>query len=130
MEHEESLAVIKQELERLDPNMHEDENDVGYRTGVLLLAAVFVTGADVEALTEFTGYSQDFVFTVSSRLRKYGIWDERGIVRSDHWFSGGSYNKAVFWADVLVGMGLVIAEPLENSQFRYRTISVDSIKVM
>jgi hypothetical protein len=55
-----AFALIKTELERLDPALQGNEIDDDYRAGVVLLAAVWVTGADIEELATFTGYDPDF----------------------------------------------------------------------
>lgn len=116
----EALALIKTELKGLDPALEENDSDDIYRTGVLLLAAHWTTGADLEALIRFTGYTRAFVANVYSRMLKAGLWEENGIVHTEHWKQDNFYLTAVFWADVLVGSGEVIAEPTGNSEFRYR----------
>jgi hypothetical protein len=115
-----TLALIKKELTVLDPTSQPDDGDGGYQTAVILLAAEFVTGTDVQQLTKFTGYSKDFVAAVCSRMQKSGLWEESGTIHSDHWYQGDAYRVPCFWADVLVGMGLLIAEWREDSGFLYR----------
>jgi hypothetical protein len=116
------LAWIREELEHLDPDLIGRETDDGYRTGVVLLAAEWVTGTDIEDLTKFTGYPRDFVAAISVRMHKSGLWEEGDLVHSDHWFRGNCYSTTAFWVDVLVGLGMVIAEPVANGDFRYRAV--------
>jgi hypothetical protein len=113
------LKWIKEELERLDPDLRGKEIDDGYRTGVVLLAAVWVTGTDIEELTDFTGYPRDLITGISVRMHKSGLWEEGDLVHSDHWFHGNYYSTTAFWADVLVGLGMAAAEPDGNGDFRY-----------
>jgi hypothetical protein len=112
-----AFALIKTELELLDPALQGHETDNDYRAGVVLLAAVWVTGADIEQLATFTGYDQDFVAAISLRMLKSGLWEESGLVHSDHWFHKGCYSNAAFWCDVLVGLGLLSAKPAGSSDF-------------
>jgi hypothetical protein len=112
------LKWINEELERLDPSLLGQETDEGYRAGIVLLAAVWVTGSDIEELTEFTGYPRDFIASISVRMHKSGLW-EGDSVHSDHWLQGNCYVSTAFWADVLVGLGMVVAEPAGTGDFRY-----------
>jgi len=118
-----TLTLIKRQIERLDPALQRNENDDGYRVAVLLLAAVRVTGSEIEKLTEFTGYPREFVARVSERMRNSGVWDVSGTAHSDHWFQGDTPTTGAFWADVLVGMGLARAELLANFEVRYWAIT-------
>jgi hypothetical protein len=49
------VQLIRKELERLDPALQGKETEDDYRAGVVLLAAVWVTGTDIDKLTMFTG---------------------------------------------------------------------------
>ena len=49
-----ALEWIKEELERLDPDLRGKETDGGYRAGVVLLTAMSVLGTDIEELTELS----------------------------------------------------------------------------
>jgi hypothetical protein len=114
-----AFALIKTELERLDPALLGNETDDNYRAGVVLLAAVWVIGTDIEQLATFTGYDPDFVAAISLRMLKSGLWEESGLVHSDHWFHEDCYSNAAFWCDVLVGLGLLSAKPVGSSDFCY-----------
>jgi hypothetical protein len=114
-----AFALMKDELERLDQALQGHDTDDDYRTGVVLLAAVWVTGADIEQLTAFTGYDPNFVAAISLRMLQSGLWEESGLVHSDHWFHEDCYSNAVFWCDVLVGLGLLSAKPVGGSDFCY-----------
>lgn len=119
MQDAHKLTLIKRQLERRHPEMKGNENDKTYRTAVLLLAAVYISGANVDNLTHFTGYPRDFVAAVFERVCESGLWHESGQTHSDHWFQGDSGSTATFCADVLVGEGLAVAEPIKESGFRY-----------
>jgi hypothetical protein len=98
-----AFALIKTELERLDPALLGNETDDNYRAGVVLLAAVWVIGTDIEQLATFTGYDPDFVAAISLRMLKSGLWEESGLVHSDHWFHEDCYSTQPFgvmsWSD-------------------------------
>jgi hypothetical protein len=44
------VQLIWREVERLDPALEGNETEDDYRTGVVLLAAVWVTGTDIDKL--------------------------------------------------------------------------------
>jgi len=50
------LKFVKKALEELDPAMKGCEDEPGYRTAIVLLAALEL-GPNVEALSRFTGFS-------------------------------------------------------------------------
>lgn len=109
------LDVIKQEIRNLDPELKE--HDRGFRIAVVLMAAAFVTGPDVERLSDFTGYA-GLVADISKRMHQARLW-ESGVVRSDHWFDGDKWTPA-FWADVLVAEGSIVTRCREDGQREYR----------
>ena len=41
-------------------------------------------GPDVDAITEVTGYSRDFVHEIASRMRKSSVWTDNAV-NCDHW---------------------------------------------
>jgi hypothetical protein len=121
-----ALELIRKELERLDPALKGQETEDDYRAGVVLLAAVWATGTDIDKLILFTGYNRNFVAAISLRMHKSGLWNE-GVAHSDHWFHENCYSSAVFWADVLVGLGKVFAKPDGCGDFRYWAVDYDRI---
>ena len=100
-----AFELIKKELERLDRELQGQETEDDYRAGVVLLTAVWITGTDIEKLRMFTGYDRDFLTAISRRMHKSGLWEEGNLVHSDHRCHEDSYSSAVFWTDVLVGLG-------------------------
>jgi len=120
-----ALELIRKELERLDPTLKGQETDDDYRAGVVLLAAVWIAGTDIEQLTVFTGYDRNFVAAISLRMQKSGLWKEDDIVHSDHWFHENCYSSAVFWADVLVALGKLAAKPDGRGDFCYWAVDHD-----
>ncbi len=112
------LEEIKAEIEKLEPDLKGKEDDLDYRTAVVLLAALAV-GPSVDRLVEFTGYSRDFIAGISLRMHASGLWEGRGVHVS-HWFQGDLFSSAPFWADVLVAQGLVEARRAANGELQYR----------
>jgi hypothetical protein len=117
-----ALQLIRREVEHLDPTLQGKEAEDDYRAGVVLLAAVWVTGADIDKLTMFTGYARDFVAAISLRMHKAGLWEEGGFVHSDHWFDENGHYSVAFWIDVLVGSGLLFAKPDGDGSFWYQAV--------
>jgi hypothetical protein len=120
-----ALVLVRKELERLDPALEGHDTEDDYRAGVVLLAAMWVTGPDIDDLTTFTGYDRTFIAQISLRMRKAGLWEESTLVHSDHWFHNRCYSSANFWADVLVGLGMLLAKPIANGDFCYWSVEQD-----
>jgi hypothetical protein len=72
------VRLVRKEVERLDPALQGRETVDDYRAGVVLLAAVWVTGTDINRLIAFTGYDRDFVGAISLRMHKAGLWEGCG----------------------------------------------------
>lgn len=70
-----NLKFVKEVLEELDPAMKGCEDEPGYRTAIVLLAALEL-GPNVDALSRFTGYSPDFVREIACRSVEAGLWTE------------------------------------------------------
>jgi hypothetical protein len=117
--------LVKKELVRLDPALRGHETEGDYRAGVVLLAVYWVTGSDIDDLTIFTGYERDFIAQICLRMRKAELWEESSFVHADHWFRNDCYSPANFWADVLVGLGMLFAKPLASGDFCYWSVEQD-----
>ena len=114
-----SIDVIKQEVQKLDPSL--DQNDFGFRAAVVLMAAAFVTGPNVENLAAFTGYPLSLVTEISDRMHQAGLWRD-GAVNSDHWFRGEKWTQGI-WTDCLVAAGLMVARQRKNGEWEYRALN-------
>jgi hypothetical protein len=119
------VRLVRKEVERLDPALQGRETVDDYRAGVVLLAAVWVTGTDINRLIAFTGYDRDFVGAISLRMHKAGLWEEGEFVHSDHWFDENGDYSVGYWVDVLVGLGLLFAKPDGNGSFWYQAVCHD-----
>jgi hypothetical protein len=113
-----SLDVIKREVQQMDPAL--DQNDLGFRTAVVLMSAAFMTGPDTESLAAFTGYPLSLVVEISDRMLQAGLWRD-GVVNSDHWFRGEKWTAGI-WTDCLVAEGLTLARQREDGQWEYRAL--------
>jgi len=60
-------------------------------------------------------------------MRLSGLWSAMEA-RCDHWLAedGDTIRSAVFWADVLVALGLLAAQPNGPTGIRYQAVGGDS----
>jgi hypothetical protein len=119
MESTVDVTLIKDIVDRLDPTIKGQEEHPDYRTAVVLLAAVRV-GPVVDKLVALTGYESEFVGHILERMRLAGLWSETKV-KIGHWLAedGDTIKTAVFWADVLVAQGLLMAQPEGPIRVRY-----------
>jgi len=111
-----SLEEIKHEVQQLDPVLNQEE--LAFRTAVVLLAAAFATGPDAERLVIFTGYPESFVSAISQRMRQCGLWTANEV-STDHWFTGDKWTLGL-WMDSLVAEGRIVACRMEDGKWQYR----------
>lgn len=109
------LEVITDEVRRLDLEL--DPSDSGFQLAVILMAAAFVTGPDIERIASFTGHPRQMVADVSRRMHEAGLW-EKGVVKSDYWFQGDKWTAGL-WCDTLVAEGRMKSRCNENGQREY-----------
>jgi len=100
------IMAIKQMVRGIDPDV-PDESDPGFQAAVLVLAAVSV-GPLVNALSDFTGYDEEFVSEIAARMTAAGLWSNN-VVCSRHWLKPGAINRVLFMSDVMVAQGLLVA---------------------
>ena len=113
------LGVIEGEVVKLDPALKGERDDETFQTAVVLLAAAFVVGPDIDSLVAFTGYSGDFIAGISHNMRASGFW-EGNVVNANHWFRADCLEPLIFWTDTLVATGQVAAKRSEDGQLMYR----------
>jgi hypothetical protein len=115
------LKFVKAALEELDPAMQGCEDEPGYRTAIVLLAALEL-GPNVEALSRFTGYSPKFIREIAWRSVEAGLWTDDDVC-CEHWFTqDGQVRLVVFWADTAVAEGVLIRRwTEEDGAYRYWT---------
>ena len=120
------IKLIKNIVDRLDSSIAGEESNPAYRAAVVLLAAVSV-GAVVDKLVTLTGYESSFVNDIFQRMCLAGLWSATRV-RIDHWLAEDedTIQPAVFWSDVLVAEGLLIAQPVGPTQIWYRAVEVNS----
>jgi hypothetical protein len=113
------LKFVKEALEELDPAMKGCEDEPGYRTAIVLLAAL-ESGPNVEALSRFTGYSPEFIREIAWRSVEAGLWTDDDVC-CEHWFTDDGQVKGVaFWMDTLVAEGLFVRRwREEDGAYRY-----------
>jgi hypothetical protein len=112
-----NMKRIKEMVKELDPSLEGAEDHVDYKTAVVLLAAL-LEGTGVQRLAAFTGYSEDFIAAIASRMRKAELWVEDHFYW-EHWPRGGSIHPAVFWMDACVAEGLLVRRREDGDVFRY-----------
>jgi hypothetical protein len=105
-----------------DQSTGPGDKHLPYRTAVVVLAAVRV-GPIVNKLVALTRYDTKFVEDISLRMRLSGLWSDTQV-RSDHWVHDGNdtIEPAVFWSDVLVAQGFLMAQPEGPIRVRYWVI--------
>jgi hypothetical protein len=113
------LKFVKEALEELDPAMKGCEDEPGYRTAIVLLAALEL-GPDAEALSRFTGYSPKFIRESAWRSVEAGLWTDDDVC-CDHWLAqDGQVRFVVFWMDTLVAEGVLVRRwTEEDGAYRY-----------
>ena len=80
----------------LDPNLPAGSKY--FKTAVVLIAAMFVTGPSPDQLVSFTGYPPDFVQGISQRMHEATYWQNGEIDRE--WSIPDD-----IWMDVLAAQG-------------------------
>jgi hypothetical protein len=116
------FGEVKAGILKLDPAQDPelDPETPEFRAAVILIAAAFLLGPNVDLLVSFTHYSRTFVETVADRMRAYGFWVD-GEVRTDEWLEGDKIT-GVFWAHCLAAIGKVHVERTEDGQVWYSAI--------
>jgi hypothetical protein len=113
------LELIKKEFRRLDPNVQENER--GFEICIVLIAAAFVIGPNIERLVSFTGYSQTLVADISRRMHDAGIWTSDEI-DTDHWFNADDKWSIGLWIHCLVAEGLLVTRRQADGKWEYRVL--------
>jgi hypothetical protein len=98
------LRLVKEMVEELDPELRNQEDDLGYRVAVVLLSAVQL-GPDVAKLSRSTGYEMALITDIWLRMQRAELWNEMDVC-CDHWFLNNMMSSTQFWLDVLVAEGL------------------------
>jgi hypothetical protein len=102
----------------MDPNL--DPESPEFRTAVIVMAATFVVGPDVDLLVQFTGYPMSFVANIACRMRRYELWSDDRVCTED-WLEGDRINM-MFWVHCLVADGLMRIDRNEDGERVYATI--------
>ena len=116
--HGHDFKFVKEALEELDPAMKGCEDEAGYRTAIVLLAALEL-GPNVDALSRFTGYSPAFVREIAWRSVEAGLWTDDDVCY-EHWFTHDGQVKCIaFWTDTLVAEISPLQVSEEDGAYRY-----------
>jgi hypothetical protein len=109
------LEHVKIGIRELDPEL--DPESPEFRTAVILMAAAYLVGPDVDLLVQFTGYPMSVVSDIAHRMRANGLWSDVQA-RTEGWFEGDKVT-GVFWLDCLVADGEVYVERAANGEELY-----------
>src|SRR5690348_604137 len=114
-----SVNTLVNEFEKANPMIVGHEDEPAYRCAILLFA-VLELGNSIDRLSEFTGYSKEFVREVYERMQEAELWVEE-LVRCDHWKLKGRIPSfdVEFWMDVLVAHGSWIRGLCGNGEYSY-----------
>jgi hypothetical protein len=108
-----TLEGLKSAIEE----MRNPQDKLASQCMVVLLLAIAV-GADVDRLTEETGYPRDFIEAISSRMRKAGLWI--GELADDReWRDADGNLTSGFFAHALVAQGQYVRERTRAGGCRY-----------
>jgi len=117
---EEKLKFIEETVEEFCPRPKGDEDDVDYRTLVVLFAAM-VEGTNVGRLTDLTGYPKEFIAAISLNMREAGLWVEDGVCY-EHWFEGDLIKRVDVCCDVMVALGKLIIQRRDGGKIWYKAV--------
>jgi hypothetical protein len=113
------LDETKAKILELEPAY--DPTSPRFRTAVVLMAATFVIGPNVDLLVKFTGYPKTDVADIARRMRASDLWSE-DEVDSDDWFYGNKIWDLYFQLHCLVAEGLIRAYRNADGQILYDAI--------
>src|SRR5690242_8241248 len=118
--HAEKLKYVEETVEDWCPSAGEGEDDIGFRSAVVLIAAL-VEGTNIEHLTALTGYPREFVADISFRAKSAGLWVDDQVCY-EHWFEGDSVKPVAILCDVMVVEGLLVRQKHEDDNIRYKAV--------
>jgi len=85
---------------RESTDLGEDEEDIKFQVGVLLLMGLARPKRAAE-LARLTKYDREFVEMIADNLRKAGIWVGEDTATFANW----AHSPVSFMIDILVGLG-------------------------
>jgi hypothetical protein len=118
------MRLIEDVILETDPVL--DRNDPGLKYPVIVLAAAFYVGPDVDRLVSFTDYPRKLVVHVSSRMHAAGIWRNGTSDRNELLTAEGHLKPVALWTQSLVAEGLLVVSGERNGQRVYRAIDPNS----
>ena len=106
VDHKQTLTKIRGQVKCWIKKV-DDERDIHFGRCIMLLAAAsFVTGVNVDQLAAYTGYPKDFVERVAERMKATGLWDEN-FIAGERWFGEDGRLTADIIEYALVAIGEV-----------------------
>jgi hypothetical protein len=113
-ESKERQMVSQTVLEVLGSN---EETNPDTRAAMVTVGAAFV-GPDVDRLVQLTGYAQEYVEQIATRLRTSGLWRE-GTLNYDPW-DDAEKGFVAFILDLEVATGSLVREGrTANGQYKF-----------
>jgi len=102
------LTSLKSGIEKISDAEHRNTSEC-----MVVVISALKVGADVDRLIEYTGYSKDFVESISRRMRAAGLWIDE-LVDDREWRDSGKELLADVFRHALVAKGTLIREITEN----------------
>jgi len=122
IESKERQMVSQTVLEILGSN---DETNPFTRAAMVMVGAAFV-GPNVDRLVQLTGYTQEYVDQIASRLEASGLWKE-ATLDYDPW-DDEKIGCTAFIMDLLIAVGACIrGEKAVSGQYQFRAVEVPDV---
>jgi hypothetical protein len=119
MRDQRQMRILEDKILRMDPLL--DRHDIDVQLAIVVVAAAFITGPDVDRLINFTGYLRKFVTDISQRMHAAGRW-ENGIAHSEHYLVNEQLNPVPVFLDCLVAEGSAVVCGMRNGEAVYAAV--------
>ena len=99
------LMELKEAIDAID-----EQKDRDISKAMLILISALAVGTALYRLVSETGYPQQFVGPIVSRMQQAGLWSKDFIDDREWWDSNGDLNGAALFGRALVALGQVKRE--------------------
>ena len=115
------LMELKEAIEAIDEQKSRDISKA-----MLVLISALAVGTVLHRLASKTGYPQQFVGPIVSRMQQAGLWSKDFIDDREWWDSNGDLNGAALFGHALVALGQVKRESTPSGA-RYFDIQTGNV---
>ena len=96
-----TFAQLKAQIDTVeDP----EQREIGQAMAILISS--HEVGPDTDRLTEYTGFSPDFVRNIRDCMTAAGLWTA-DVVNDEEWWDGDELNQFVLFVHAHVALGLL-----------------------